>query len=107
MHWWVGGSGVASKWRAKIPPKVRPLSVFQPQPSKVVESVYVTMAKPQKLVPLELGWEEGRRYALAGCCEARSRLDCYVEDPNGPWKRLAGVLQITAGYPTVSDQKET
>jgi hypothetical protein len=44
------------------------------------------------LVPAEVAFTEGRRYRAAGVTEARNRLELYVEDPKGAWRRSHGVL---------------
>ena len=44
------------------------------------------------LVPLEAPFVEGKRYRLAPATEWPSRLDLYVEDPNGNTVRKHGVL---------------
>ena len=44
------------------------------------------------LVPVEIAFTEGRRYRAAGVTEARTRLELYVEDPKGAWRRSHGVL---------------
>ena len=46
------------------------------------------------LVPLDTPFVEGQRYQLAGATELRTRLDCYLADPAGPWIRLHGVLMV-------------
>ncbi len=52
----------------------------------------VSAASAPLLVPLDKAFTEGRRYRAAGVAEARNRLELYVEDPNGDWKRRSGVL---------------
>ena len=44
------------------------------------------------LVPLNAPFVDGGRYRLAGATEAKTRLDLYLADPNGPWVRLHGIL---------------
>ncbi len=52
----------------------------------------VSAASASLLVPLDKAFTEGRRYRAAGVTEARNRLELYVEDANGDWKRSSGVL---------------
>jgi hypothetical protein len=52
----------------------------------------ISAASAPALVPLDKAFTEGRRYRAAGVTEARNRLELYVEDPNGDWKRSSGVL---------------
>ena len=49
------------------------------------------------LVPLEAPWVDGGRFREAGATEARTRLDLYLADPNGPWIRRHGVLIACEG----------
>ena len=49
------------------------------------------------LVPLNAPFVDGGRYRLAGATEARTRLDLYLADPNGPWIRRHGVLIACEG----------
>ena len=44
------------------------------------------------LVPLDEPFIEGQRYRLAGATELATRVDCYLADPAGPWRRRHGVL---------------
>ena len=44
------------------------------------------------LVPLDSPFVDGQRYRLAGATELATRLDCYLADPAGPWRRRHGVL---------------
>jgi len=41
---------------------------------------------------LDKAFTEGRRYRAAGVTEVRTRLELYVEDPKGAWRRSHGVL---------------
>lgn len=52
----------------------------------------VSAASAPLLVPLEKAFTEGRRYRAAGVTEVRTRLELYVEDPKGDWRRSHGVL---------------
>ena len=52
----------------------------------------VSAASAPLLVPLNKAFTEGRRYRAAGVTEARTRLELYVEDPKGAWRRSHGVL---------------
>lgn len=45
-----------------------------------------------RLTPLDTPWVNGQRYREAGAVEIKSRLDCYVEDPAGPWFRMRDIL---------------
>ncbi len=45
-----------------------------------------------RLTPLDTPWVDGQRYREAGAVEITTRLDCYVEDPAGPWFRIHGIL---------------
>lgn len=51
------------------------------------------------LVPLDRPFAEGQRYREAGATEVATRLDCYLEDPAGPWVRHHGVLLATCRIP--------
>ena len=44
------------------------------------------------LIPLDSPFIEGERYRLAHATEWPSRLDLYLADRKGPWRRLYGVL---------------
>jgi len=44
------------------------------------------------LIPLDSPFIEGGRYRLAHATEWPSRLDLYLADREGPWRRLHGAL---------------
>ena len=52
----------------------------------------VSAASASLLVPLDKAFTEGRRYRAAGVTEARTRLELYIEDPKGAWRRRDGTL---------------
>lgn len=61
---------------------------LQNQTSKFIYPMY----PPSRLVPLDQPWKDGSRYRPAGAAEIASRLDCFLEDPEGPYVRLYGTL---------------
>jgi hypothetical protein len=49
------------------------------------------------LVPLDASFVEGCYYRQADAVEAATRLDLYVQDAAGPWRRTKGVLVWAGG----------
>ena len=52
----------------------------------------VSASSAPLLVPQDKAFAEGRRYRAAGVTEARTRLELYIEDPKGAWRRRDGTL---------------
>jgi len=82
----------ADRWNPRfspLPPKATAAAV-PPSGNKPQSDVSAPSALP--LVPLQKPFIEGLRYRWACATEARTRLELYFEDADGPWLRSNGVL---------------
>ena len=66
---------------------------------KVATDVEIPPSAPSApvLVPLDATFVDGCRYRQADALEATTRLDLYVQDATGPWRRTMGVLVWAGG----------